>query len=139
MTDPAYYLVQSEITRSAFESGPDAIIVVNDGGLIVAVNAQAELLTGKPRAALIGEPVETLVPNKLRDRHLDHRAGYLRKPHRRLMGPNLDLSIIQHSVNGDQEIPVEVNLAPSVISTGTIVVATIRTSGGWSSTSTSMK
>lgn len=136
MSDPAFYLIQSEITRVAFESGPDAIIVVDTAGLILAVNQQAELLTGRPRGDLLGKPIELLIPEELRERHRGHRSGYLRTPYRRLMGPNLSLSIMQHTDDTDLAIPVDVNLAPSVISIGTVVVATIRTRGGWGGVST---
>lgn len=139
MSDPAYYLVQSEITRAAFESSPDAIIVVDREGIMLSANQQAEFLTGRPRAQLVGQPIETLVPEDLRQRHQQHRTDYTRMPRRRLMGHGLDLAIMQRTDDGDVPVPVDVNLAPAVLTTGamsgTIVIATIRTRGGWSGTS----
>jgi PAS domain S-box-containing protein len=129
--DPSSYLVQAEITRVAFDSGPDAIIVVDTSGVIVAVNTQAELLTNQTRAELIGAQVETLVPEGVRETHREHRDAYLHMPYRRLMGAGRDLSIVQRTDHGEVALPVEVNLAPSVISIGTIVVATIRIRRGW--------
>lgn len=129
------YLVMAEISRVAFESGPDAVIVVNDAGNIVAVNQRAEFLTGRPRKDLLGQPVEELIPQPVRDLHREHRKGYLSMPNRRLMGPDLDLSILQRVAGGEERIPVDVNLAPAVLeSIGTVVVATIRTRGGWGGT-----
>lgn len=131
MTSSDYYLLQSEITRAAFDNSPDAIVVVDGSGIILAVNTQAVHLTGRARADLISQPVEILVPEQLRDNHRDHRSTYLRMPYRRLMGTNLEITINQRTDSGDTPIPVDVNLAPSEISAGTVVVATIRTRGGW--------
>ena len=44
------------------DAAPDAILTIDEGGLIVLVNAQAERLFGYRRAELIGRPVELLVP-----------------------------------------------------------------------------
>lgn len=132
------YKVEAEITRAVFDRGPDAIVVVDVRGTILAANEQAELLTGVPRSMLVGQAIEMLVPSTLRDRHHEHRQQYLRGPYRRAMGPGLELSILQKTDSGDVEVPVDVNLSPSVISIGTIVVATIRLRSGWGGASTSV-
>ena len=44
------------------DAAPDAIIAIDEAGLIVLVNAQAERLFGYRREELIGRPVEPLVP-----------------------------------------------------------------------------
>lgn len=131
------YKVEAEITRAVFDRGPDAIIVVDVRGTILAANEQAELLAGVPRSQLVGQAIEVLVPSALRDKHLGHRQAYLRGPYRRAMGPGLELSILQRTDSGDVEVPVDVNLSPSVISIGTIVVATIRHRSGWGGSSPS--
>ncbi len=45
------------------ESTPDAIVLVNEAGLMVLVNAQAEAVFGYARAEMIGQPVEMLLPS----------------------------------------------------------------------------
>lgn len=123
------YLVQAELTRAAFEHSPDAVIVADVAGAIRLVNIQAELLTGRPRAELHGALIESLIPEDLRELHREHRQGFARNPRKRLMGPALDLSILQRTAGGDVPVPVEVNLSPAMTSVGLVVVATIRVRG----------
>lgn len=127
--DPSGYRIQAELTTAAFEEGPDAIFVVDAAGLVRMVNKQAEMLTGRPRTDLLGQPIETVIPTEVHDQHRVHRAGFVQSPRRRLMGPNLTLAILQRA--GDQEVavPVDVNLAPTMTSIGLVVVATVRLRG----------
>lgn len=120
------FAVQAELHRAAFEQGPDAIICATMGGSILAVNIQAELLTGIPRAELVGTQVELLIPTELRAQHAEHRARFARNPYRRLMGPNLQLVVLQRTDGDPVPIRVDINLAPVPISIGVVVVLTIR-------------
>jgi len=48
-------------------------------------------LFGYSRGELIGMPVENLLPEAVRNRHVGHRAAYALQPHARPMGLGLDL------------------------------------------------
>ena len=50
--------------------------MVNVTGRIVLANSQAEKVFGYKRSALIGMPVETLLPERYRASHHGHRAGF---------------------------------------------------------------
>src|SRR5712671_5834133 len=63
-----------------YEGSPDAIIVVDEIGKINRVNAPAEALLGLSRERLLGEPIEMLIPERFRDRHVAYRTGYMRTP-----------------------------------------------------------
>lgn len=76
-----------ELFRQTFDLSPDALLVVEADGAIVAANASAAELFGYARNELIGLFVEALLPAELAVRHVRHRADYLAAPAPRQMGP----------------------------------------------------
>jgi protein-histidine pros-kinase len=90
-------------------SAPDAILVVGADGRILLANPEAARMFGYPLDELVGEPVEVLIPERLRDAHRVHRTGYVRRPARRPMGSGLDL--VARRRDGT-EVPIDVSLSP---------------------------
>ena len=70
--------------RVVLEAAPDAMLVVNRAGEIVAANLQAQKLYGYSHEHLIGRVVESLIPARLRDRHRQHRENFFADPERKL-------------------------------------------------------
>jgi two-component system CheB/CheR fusion protein len=97
-----------------------AILVINESGRIVMVNAASEAMFGYPRDLLLGQTIECLVPERLRDKHAADRAQYFQTPRIRLMGEGL--SIIGRRKNGN-EFPAEVSLSYIRTSKGLLGVA----------------
>ncbi len=106
-----------------FESAPDAMVIADAAGHIVRVNSLAESLFGWSRAELVGLPIETLLPERLRHAHVAHRASYESAVRPRAMGMGLDLWARRRD---GTEIPVEIALSPIATSQGRMVVAAIR-------------
>src|SRR5829696_4376107 len=73
------------------EAAPDAMVVIDERGSIVLANAQTEMLFGYSREELLGQPIEMLVPESLREAVRGHRDDYMLEPHVRAMGSGLDL------------------------------------------------
>jgi PAS domain S-box-containing protein len=100
----------------------DAVVVVDERGEIVFVNARAEELFDFPRDELVGRPVELLLPEQLHHAHLEHRAGYMREPRSRPMGSGLDVTARRRD---GSEVPVEIGLSHVQTDDGMLVVAVI--------------
>lgn len=109
--------------RGLVESAPDALVVVDDRGRICFVNQQTESLFGYTRAELLGEAIEILVPERHRDAHPAHRAGYVTEPRMRPMGAGLDLMAQRKD---GTEFPVDISLSPLHTDEGLVVSAVIR-------------
>ena len=105
------------------EAAPDAMIGVDAAGSIVFANGQAEMLFGYPRAQLLGETIEMLVPERYRGEHPERRAGYAVEPRTRPMGAGLEL--FGRRKDGS-EFPAEISLSSIETESGTLATAAVR-------------
>lgn len=94
--------------RALLESAAQAILAVGPQGRMAIVNTTAEQMFGYTRAELLDQPVEMLIPARLRDAHRQHRVEYFAHPRNRPMGIGLDLSGRRKD---GSEFPVEVSLS----------------------------
>ncbi|MFL5807449.1 MAG: ATP-binding protein [Roseiflexaceae bacterium] len=111
--------------QSLLESAPDAIVIVDRAGQIVIANSQAAQLFGYHQRELVGQPVEILLPERLRTTHTGHRAGYVAAPHTRPMG--VGLALVAERKDGSH-FPVEISLSPLSTESGLLVTSVIRDS-----------
>src|SRR6266446_1897342 len=108
--------------RLVVEASPNGIILVDKEGRIVLVNSQTEKLFGYSLSELIGHPIETLIPERFRDRHAGYRKAFLSEPSSRAMGVGRDL--FGRRKDGS-EFPVEVGLNPIHTTEGLSVLASV--------------
>ena len=109
--------------KSLLEAAPDAMVGVDQAGVIRFVNRQTELLFGYDRDDLVGQSIETLVPESFRQVHRAHRAGYFADPKTRPMGAGLQLTGRRRD---GTEFPVDVSLSHLGTGDDVLVIAAVR-------------
>jgi PAS domain S-box-containing protein len=108
--------------RLVVESAPSAMVMINDRGKIVLVNAQTEKLFGFSRKDLLDQSIEMLVPERFRAKHPSYRGSFFADPRTRSMGAGRDL--FGQRADGS-EVPVEIGLNPIKTAEGSFVLAAI--------------
>ncbi len=103
-----------------FEFSPDAIFVTDREGRIRGTNARAEELFGFSRAELLERSIESLIPERFRKHHPNHRHGYNSHPRTRFMGVGLDLYGLRKD---GSEVPVDIMLKPVETEEGSMVLS----------------
>ncbi len=121
--DRSRALSQPDASQNQFgkllELAPDPLIVIDEQGLIVLANEQAEVLTGYASTDLVGRPADSLVPESARSAD----QGTFLHPTADHNGERFDLQL--RTCTG-AEVPVEVSLSPVEASSGRVVVASMR-------------
>lgn len=103
-----------------FRSAAEGLIVVGNDGRIVEANAKIEQMFGYKAGELIGQPVETLMPDRFAGKHLVERANFMKAPRSRPMGIGLDLAARRKD---GSEFPVEISLSYVPTGNGGLVTA----------------
>ena len=108
--------------RLVVEAAPNGMLLVDERGTIVMVNASALRQFGYERKELLDQSVEMLIPGPSRSDHRQHRAGFSKAPQTRSMGGGRELFGLRKD---GSEIPVEIGLTPIQLATGMGVLASI--------------
>lgn len=113
-----------EITEHLLRFSPDALIVVDDSARIRFANETVRALFGHAPEALIGQPIDSLIPARLRGHHGKHISGYMGQPNNREMGARIADLFALHA--DGSEFPAGIRLAPFRIGGKLFVAAAIR-------------
>lgn len=116
-------LATQELLAAIVENLPDALVIVDNQGRIIFFNRQAEFIFGYHRSEALGQPIHLLLPERLREAHASHLAGFMESPRPRPMGQGQAL-LASHKEG--REFPVAINLNPLQTSKGLVVVAVVR-------------
>jgi PAS domain S-box-containing protein len=116
-------MLSSALVRSVLDSLPDAMVIIDSTGRILFANHQVSEMFGHANPSLVGVPVELLLPERFRHRHVGHRSGYTGNVRVRPMGAGLDLFAVRKD---GTEFPVEISLSPIMQGDEVLVAAAIR-------------
>lgn len=116
-------MLSAELIRGVLESAPDAMIIIDAAGTVLFANRQVSALFGYGNAEVVGAPVESLLPERFRSRHVAHRRHYAGSVRVRPMGNGLELFARRKD---GSEFPVEISLSPVGQGEAVLVAAAIR-------------
>src|SRR5688500_12681258 len=102
-------MLSPDLARSALDSTPDAMVIVDASGQILFANHQVEPLFGYRREDLVGQNVDILLPERFHARHASHRERFAVDGRPRPMGQGFDLFARRRD---GTEFPVEISLSP---------------------------
>ncbi len=94
--------------RALLESAAQGVIAVNESGEITVVNSLVEKLFGYEREALLGQPLEMLIPEDLGDNTLEIQDGNLARSSSHRLGQ--DQYFTGHHKDGNT-FPIEIALS----------------------------
>src|SRR5450432_567603 len=109
--------------RGLLEAAPDAMVVVNQEGEIVLLNAQAEKRFGYRRDELLGQRVKNIIPEGFAERLIADGTRTAAEALAQQIGTGIELSGRRKD---GSEFPLELMLSPLESAEGTLVTAAIR-------------
>jgi PAS domain S-box-containing protein len=112
-----------KLFHGLLEAAPDAMIVADQTGKIILVNAVTQKIFGYTRDELIDQPIEILIPHRFREIHRKHTKSYFLHPKTRFMGAGLELPSQRKD---GSEFPSEISLGPLAIDNEKYVFCAIR-------------
>jgi PAS domain S-box-containing protein len=102
---------------------PDAMVVINQQGKIVALNSNTEHIFGYTKEELIDQSIEKLIPDRPHDAHPEPRIKFFRDPHVISAGARLELNALRKD---GTDFPIEISLSPLETEQGILVSSAIR-------------
>jgi PAS domain S-box-containing protein len=111
-------------TRAIVETAMDAVIVMDERGVITEWNPQAERIFAWTRAEAVGRRLsDTVIPARLRHSHEEGLRGYLRTDHGQVLNTRVEMPALRRD---GTEFPVELAIAPLKLEGATIFAAFVR-------------
>src|SRR5258708_39270109 len=72
--------------RSILATVPDAMVVIDENGLVLSFSAAAEKMFGYDGAEVVGRNVSLLMPSPHQERHDEYLVNYLTTGKRKIIG-----------------------------------------------------
>jgi PAS domain S-box-containing protein len=102
---------------------PNALLVIDHAGAMIAINAQMERIFGYTQFEMLGQDMEMLLPERFRNMHVAHREHYFATSRLRPMGIGLQLFGVRKDTT---EFPLDISLRPLILGNALHAIAAIR-------------
>ncbi len=98
---------KNEYTNNLIETAQDAIICIDDEGVINIWNKSAEKVFGYSESEIIGQPVTLIIPDRYKKQHENGLKRFLKTGELRVTGRTIDV----HGINKKGiEVPIEMSI-----------------------------
>ena len=109
--------------RGLMEAAPDGMVVVNQAGEIVILNARAESQFGYRRDELLGQKVKSIIPEGLAERLIADGTRTAAEALAQQIGTGIELNGRRKD---GSEFPIDIMLSPLESTEGILITAAIR-------------
>lgn len=109
--------------RSILETVPDAMVVIDERGLIHSFSAAAERMFGYDAAEVIGKNVSLLTPDTIRQDHDSYLIRYLATGERRVIGST---RLLAGRRRDGSELPIELSVGEATVGTERLFTGFVR-------------
>ncbi len=97
-------------SKTLFDAAADAMLLADaEGNILLTNRALRKMLGYSDDVDVIGNTVESLIPERHRERHQQHRKHYAANPTQRAMGNGNNLVVL---TSDGRELPVYIGLSP---------------------------
>jgi PAS domain S-box-containing protein len=97
-----------EFSENLIETAQDAIVCIDEEGMVGVWNHAAEKIFGYSSSEIMGQPITTIIPERFRERHVEGLKRFLQTGQAKIIGKSMELSgITKEGI----EIPIELSLS----------------------------
>ena len=104
--------ITTEVKDAIFDASAEAMVICNSKGEILDINQRCVDLFGYSKTELVGQRIERLLPENMRNVHERYRKQYHQAPRNRPMGGGNEL---YGRKKDGEEIPLAISLGNKVI------------------------
>lgn len=102
-----------EQIQTIFTNAPDAIVVINEEGIIVRWNPMAEILFGWKASEVVGTPLHTvIIPDRFREDHKKGMKHFMKTKEGPMLKKPLELPAIRKD---NSEIDIRLSISPTLL------------------------
>lgn len=123
LPSPQSLKASEDYMRAIFDSTPDAMLISDANGIIRMANHQCQNLLGYPPDELIGQAIESLVPDRFRAGHSNLRKQFIDSESSQAVGENRFLFALRKDLT---EVSVEISLSPIKTEQGKFYASALR-------------
>jgi two-component system, LuxR family, sensor kinase FixL len=116
-------LIEEQMLQTVYDTSPDAIIVIDDKGLVRSYNKTAEKLFNYSAQEVLGQNIKLLMPPYFAEQHDGYLERYKRTGERRIIGIG---RIVTGQKKDGSTFPVELSIGEAITKDGRFFTGFIR-------------